>query len=266
MLNNKEKELINCIINIYKKSDDFKQEKNNYNNLISQISNAPIFSKIKELESVLKIKYYLEFFYAYQQGCKLNKDIAEEDLFDKDVDEIININSLYNEFNYLSIAYKSRKIRQYILTYFETSNNISMLSNIYQLFEIYNNINYEILKLSYLSGYGRKHSLNKFNANTIDLSVTILPKEQDKNLYTFLGQKIKHCRKCFQYTQAEMGALFSIERTSITNYEKGKTKPKIDFLLQLSEHCNIALYDLCSPKVSIDEFKINYPKSHFEIL
>lgn len=266
MLTIEEEELINCIINNYKKSSDFEQEKNKYTIIISRISNALILNKVRELEYMLKSKYYLEFFHAYQQGYHCDKDIIGNDLFENGVDETIDINSLYAEFNYLCVSNKTHNIKRYIIAYFEKTNNIGMLSNIYKLFEIYNNINYEILKISYLSGYCISHNMNKFNIDSINFTIALPAKEDEQNLTVNMGSKIHHCRKCFEYSQAEMSTLFSIERSSLSKYEKGISKPKIDFLLNFSDYCRINLYDLCSPKVSIEEFKIKYPKSHFETL
>lgn len=266
MLNIEEKELINCIINNYKKSSDFEQEKNKYTIIISRISNALILNKLRELEYILKSKNYSEFFHAYQQGYKCEKDIIGDDLFENGVDETIDINSLYTKFDYMCISNKTHNIKKYIIAYFEETNNIAMLSNIYKLFEVYNNINYEILKIAYLSGYCISHNMNKFNIDSINFTVSLPVNGIEEDSAVNMGSKIHHCRKCFEYSQTEMSTLFSIERSSLSKYEKGICKPKIDFLLNMSDHCHINLYDLCSPKVSIEGFKIKYPKSHFETL
>lgn len=263
MLSNEEKELINCIIDTYKNSSDFREENYRYNILIERINNSLISNKIKQLEDLLKQRNYSEYFYAYQQGYLSKKEEDENNLFDKGVDETIGLTNLNKEFDYICTLKKIRTLKRAITSYYENSNNFSMLENVYKLFEIYNNINYEILKLSYISGYCITHNLIKINSRLIEYKPSIKLSAEQNSISTNIGQKIYHCRKCLEYTQTEMSSLFSINRSSLSKYEKGRSTPQVEILLYISENYNISLFDLCSPEVEINKFKIKYPKSHF---
>jgi DNA-binding XRE family transcriptional regulator len=60
----------------------------------------------------------------------------------------------------------------------------------------------------------------------------------------YFSQNIKHLRALNKYTQDELAAHLGVGRTSITNYEKGNSKPSFDDLLALSKLFNVNLNDI----------------------
>lgn len=64
--------------------------------------------------------------------------------------------------------------------------------------------------------------------------------DQDR-LYQTIGQKLKAVRKNNQQTQAGMAEILGLERTSVTNIERGKQRPGIHVLYRCCEYFEIPI-------------------------
>lgn len=64
--------------------------------------------------------------------------------------------------------------------------------------------------------------------------------DQDR-LYQTIGQKLKAVRKDNQQTQAGMAEILGLERTSVTNIERGKQRPGIHVLYRCCEYFEIPI-------------------------
>lgn len=61
-----------------------------------------------------------------------------------------------------------------------------------------------------------------------------------------LGQRLRHLREDFGYTQEYISTLLNVERQTYTNYENGYRTPPLESLVQLSDLFGISLDYLIS--------------------
>lgn len=67
----------------------------------------------------------------------------------------------------------------------------------------------------------------------------------DRNrLYTEVGERIRRLRERHEQTQAQFSAKVGVERTSVTNIEKGAQRATLHFLYRVAQEFNASLNDL----------------------
>lgn len=71
-----------------------------------------------------------------------------------------------------------------------------------------------------------------------------------------LSNNLKYLRKKRNLSQQELSADFEIPRTTLGDYERGKTEPNLATLIKISEYFNTSLDLLIKSKLSNDEFEI----------
>lgn len=75
--------------------------------------------------------------------------------------------------------------------------------------------------------------------------------EEVHSLYLNLGQNIRKARISKGYNQDTFAQMLKLSRASIVNIEKGRQRPTIHFLYDVSKITNIALTDLL-PTISTE--------------
>ena len=65
-----------------------------------------------------------------------------------------------------------------------------------------------------------------------------------------IGKNLKHLRQIHRLNQEEFAQLFDLNRGNIASYESGAAEPKINTLLQISQHFEIPMEDLVSKDLS----------------
>lgn len=55
---------------------------------------------------------------------------------------------------------------------------------------------------------------------------------------------LKILRKKNKLTQDELGELLSVSGKTVSSWEKGRSEPKIDFLIRLSDYFNVSIDEL----------------------
>ena len=68
-----------------------------------------------------------------------------------------------------------------------------------------------------------------------------------------IGKNIKKIRAVKKLSQAKFAELFNLARPSIGAYEEGRSEPKIDTLIQISEYFKIKIDHLLSKEVTVNE-------------
>ncbi len=71
-----------------------------------------------------------------------------------------------------------------------------------------------------------------------------------------LAQNLKYLRKQFNLSQQELSEIFDIPRTTLGDYERGKTEPNVSNLVRLSNYFKVSLDSLLTSKLQQEEFKI----------
>ena len=90
----------------------------------------------------------------------------------------------------------------------------------------------------------------------------------EKRLYQVLGERLKYQREnqtfsCEKFTQAKLADEIGLERTSITNIEKGNQKVPLHVLYKICEVLQIQIIDLLP---NLSEIKVTELEPHFEEL
>ena len=73
----------------------------------------------------------------------------------------------------------------------------------------------------------------------------------EQNLFRTVGERIRDHRKRSKLTQARLAELLGLERTSITNIEKGLQKPPLGVLYQLCAYLNLSPAELLPPLTEV---------------
>jgi transcriptional regulator with XRE-family HTH domain len=81
----------------------------------------------------------------------------------------------------------------------------------------------------------------------------------EERLYRLLGERLRKLRKRAGTTQAELAAQVGLERTSITNIEKGTQKVPLHVLFRLCEVFRVQLSELVPPVSEVQEAKVEPP-------
>jgi len=71
-----------------------------------------------------------------------------------------------------------------------------------------------------------------------------------------LSANLKYLRKKRKLSQQELSTDFDIPRTTLGDYERGKTEPNLATLIKISEYFDTSLDRLIKSKLSNDEFEI----------
>ncbi len=77
--------------------------------------------------------------------------------------------------------------------------------------------------------------------------------DKQNKFYLELGRRIREARLHSRLTQEELANLLSLNRTSITNIEKGKQKILAHTLVDLAERLNVTINDLIPTNVQRSE-------------
>src|SRR5262245_59019840 len=80
------------------------------------------------------------------------------------------------------------------------------------------------------------------------------PRELDENLlYQAIGRRIRDLRltRSPKLTQGRLAELLGVERTSVTNIEKGVQRPPLSFVYRLALEFDLSLVDLLPPPVDV---------------
>ncbi|QCR21459.1 LexA family transcriptional regulator [Pontibacter sp. SGAir0037] len=81
---------------------------------------------------------------------------------------------------------------------------------------------------------------------------------------SYIGKNIKKIRTVKKLSQAAFAELFNLARPSVGAYEEGRSEPKIDTLLQISQYFGLSLDQLLAKELTVNElygfdiFKRNY--------
>lgn len=71
-----------------------------------------------------------------------------------------------------------------------------------------------------------------------------------------LASNLKYLRKKFKLSQQDLSKIFDIPRTTLGDYERGKTEPNIFNLIRISKHFDVTLDDLLKSKMHLEEYAI----------
>lgn len=159
------------VIHRFKICDEYESIKDEYDSAISKIKMSPNIFRVFQLEKMLKNKNMDEIRYAIKEGFRRKCD-DYTDLFEKGVDETINISKLHSSQTFLELSKKINNTKSELMIYFANDANDTDHTNILeQLFEIYNNVNYELLKIAYTFGYEFQKSvvtIQFFNSTSVN--------------------------------------------------------------------------------------------------
>jgi len=72
-----------------------------------------------------------------------------------------------------------------------------------------------------------------------------------ENLYIIIGERIRNRRKELKYKQEQLANNIGINRTSISNIEKGRHQAPLHLLYKISIFINMDIYDLIPTKDEI---------------
>jgi len=67
---------------------------------------------------------------------------------------------------------------------------------------------------------------------------------EKERLYRNLGAQVRDCRQDVSLSQADLGKEVGLSRSSIVNIEKGRQRPPLHTLWEISEALEVALEDL----------------------
>lgn len=89
-------------------------------------------------------------------------------------------------------------------------------------------------------------------------------------LYPLLGERLRKLREEHQspkgrMTQAELASMVSLERTSITNIEKGTQKVQLHVLYRLCEVLGAHISDVLPTMVEVQKAEVAEPSAEFEL-
>jgi transcriptional regulator with XRE-family HTH domain len=70
---------------------------------------------------------------------------------------------------------------------------------------------------------------------------------------SIIGNNIKKIRIAKKLTQTEFAKLFGLKRTALGAYEEGRSEPKIDILIQISEYFRLSIESLIKKEITVNE-------------
>lgn len=159
--------LIRDVRHAFRNSEEYNSIYLNYKIAISQLQTNENIYKIFVFENLLRDKNIVEILYSLQKGY--SRDIIPDgaDLFEKGVEETINLKNLFSEISYRTLHEKINEKKTEILTVFKNQNYA-----IEKLLETYSTVNYELIKTAYIIGYNAQKNnkalqcLTKMNPST----------------------------------------------------------------------------------------------------
>ena len=66
-----------------------------------------------------------------------------------------------------------------------------------------------------------------------------------------LGKNLSLIRKIWNLEQADIAALLGVNPNMISNYEKGKSYPRVPALLKYEEITGVPIYELCTTEIDV---------------
>ena len=73
-----------------------------------------------------------------------------------------------------------------------------------------------------------------------------------------LGEKLKRLRKERNLKQDELASVLNVDRTTVSNWERGQKQPSLDILVNLCSIYGISLDEMVGLKDENNEGKINF--------
>ena len=71
-----------------------------------------------------------------------------------------------------------------------------------------------------------------------------------------LAKNIKYLRKKHKISQQELADAFELPRTTLGDYERGKSEPNVQMLIRLAEKFEISVDDLIQKDLSLEDYEI----------
>jgi transcriptional regulator with XRE-family HTH domain len=71
-----------------------------------------------------------------------------------------------------------------------------------------------------------------------------------------LASNLKYLRKKQRFSQGELADEFCVARTTMGDYERGKTEPNLDMLIKISKKFDVSIHELILKDLSFNELEI----------
>lgn len=235
--------ITNMVITALLLFDEYEEMKNTYKNILNG-ADAGFRALIKKYEMLFFRKINLVINYCFKMGKK--EALESKNIYsNKTLFERCEINLLSDK----SIQYKNIDIQLSELQKDiekNICNDVFMLKRFNDLLELYNDVIFEISRISFVFGFSNNYQLLYGDFCSL--------KKSEPSISKLCGSKLKYCRKSNHLTQTSLGEKLLVDRTNISNYERGKTKPPLTVLLKYSEIFNIKLEHFADDNFSFNEF------------
>lgn len=248
----KENDIIESVIERFKLTEDYQIKRNEYLVLVSKIKSRAILELFNELEALICEKSNMEYAYILFEGKNAQQ---KDNSAYADGGAEFNFDSLNRNFSYSRTAQLIFELKQKIVKSYSAVHNFQHIDVMKSIFQIYDCLNDQLYKLIYAAAW-EEEPAKETKALQADCGGS------DSSMIS-IGKKMQYCRKALNYTQKEMGIMFNLDRTIISNYENGKYLPSLNFIIQFARYLNINLEDLCYIDFDIKMFEIKYPPTHF---
>lgn len=227
--------------------EDYNEFQMKYNVAIKKIKEQSILIKLKRIEKLLDKKSQLEIIHVYNQAHQKAKEIKDFNITDSllfnGVDQAARLSELYKSSLTYRINEKNLITMKNELYY--SVHGTSLESAIDDIYEVYSNCNYEIIRAGIYIGYFT--DIHLFLGNDRDISTLHISKN-------IIGKKMRYCRKCAKLTQEQTAKIFQIRRSTVSRYECGSLIPSIELLYKYSIYYNINIVDFIDDTMSLDTF------------
>ena len=71
-----------------------------------------------------------------------------------------------------------------------------------------------------------------------------------------LASNLRYLRKKSKISQGELADEFSVARTTMGDYERGKTEPNLEMLVKISKKFDVSIHDLITKNLQLEELEI----------
>lgn len=235
--------ITNMVITALMLFDEYDEIKNTYKNILNN-ADAGLRTLIKKYETLFFRKINIIINYCFKIGK--NEAVESKNIFsNKTLFERCKVNLLSDK----SIHYKNID-KQLSELQKDIEQNVCSdefkLKQFNDLMELYNDILFEISKISFVFGFS-----NNYNLVYEDLYSF---KNTEPAKSKLCGSKLKFCRKSNHLTQSSLSEELLIDRTNISNYERGKVNPPLNVLLKYSEIFDVKLEHLADDNFSFSQF------------
>lgn len=239
--------ITNTVITALLLFDEYEEMKKTYKNILND-ADAGLRALIKRYEVLFFRKINLIINYCYKIGKK--EAVESKNIYsNKTLFERCAINLLYDKStHYRNIDIQLSELKKDIEQ--NVCNDEFKLKRFNDLMELYNDIIFEISKIAFVFGFSSNYQLLYGDLFSL--------KNTEPSISELCGSKLKFCRKSKHLTQLALSEELLIDRTNISNYERGKNKPPLDVLLKYSEIFNIKLEHLVDDNFSYSEFVKSY--------